>query len=52
VQPKKKKKLHRRDTEFAEFGVYLDHKNYLLRVLGASAVSFPKIFASRANFEL
>jgi len=25
-QPKKKKRLHRRDTEFAKFGVYLNQK--------------------------
>jgi hypothetical protein len=39
--PNKKETIHRRDTEYAEFGI-LSVKNSLLGVLSASAVIFQK----------
>ena len=48
-QPKKKPGFHRRGAEFTEFGIVSSSRNSLLCVLGASAVSLPKIYAGTAN---
>ena len=53
AEPQSKKEgFHRRDTEFAEFGVYLNQKKLFtprpLRLRG----ELPKIGATRANFKL